>query len=120
MADVTGPIRTLPGSRHALPAGAKCDSHPHRDAVARVQGETDSMGSEMNDLCSECLADVKAEPRGGRCDWCKEKSALLKPTRDYEEGLCGRVYDVCLSCRELARDEAAAELADLSPDYDDF
>ena len=50
MAEVTGPISTLPGARHALPAGTMCDEHPDRPAVARVQGETDSFGCELNDL----------------------------------------------------------------------
>ena len=63
MADVTGPISSLPGKRHELPKGAKCDEHPERDAVARVQGETDSMGCEMLDLCQECLDDLRAWER---------------------------------------------------------
>ena len=47
MADVTGPISSLPGSGHSVPDGAMCDEHPDRPAVARVQGETDSFGCEM-------------------------------------------------------------------------
>lgn len=119
MADVTGPISTLPGARHAVPEGMKCDSHPDRDAVARVQGETDSMGSEMIDMCSECFDNERQSPkvdRAGICDWCREHSAALKDTRDFEEGLCGRVYQVCTPCRQAARDAAYAELAE----QDDF
>src|SRR3954463_12051043 len=56
MADVTGPISTLPGTGHHLPDGTMCDQHPDRPAVARIQGETDSFGCEMNDLCQECIA----------------------------------------------------------------
>lgn len=39
MADVTGPISTLPGASHAVPDGTKCDRHPRRKAVARIQGD---------------------------------------------------------------------------------
>ena len=44
MADVTGPISTLPGSRHRVPDGQSCDTHSDRFAVYRIQGETDSTG----------------------------------------------------------------------------
>lgn len=120
MADVTGPISTMPGSRHALPEGAKCDNHPDRDAVARVQGETDSMGSEMNDLCAECLAadrEVYAEDRCGRCDWCKNEVIDLANARDYDEGTCGSVYSVCGKCREKQAKALEEELADYDDDY---
>jgi hypothetical protein len=54
MADVTGPISTLPGSsHHDVPDGMMCDDHPDRPAVTRLQGETDSFGSEMHDLCGK-------------------------------------------------------------------
>jgi hypothetical protein len=53
MADVTGPISTLPGAVHRVPEGATCDEHPDRPAVLRVQGETDSFGSETIDYCQE-------------------------------------------------------------------
>lgn len=98
MADVTGPISTLPGALHRLPIGAKCDDHPDRQAVARVQGETDSFGSELMDLCQECLDAMKNADAGGICDWCGADAASLKPTRDYEEGSRGRVYEVCSEC----------------------
>jgi hypothetical protein len=101
MADVTGPISTLPGSAHGVPSGTMCDDHPTRPAVARVQGETDSMGSEMLDLCQQCLDALRAEPHdtSGRCDWCKTDQPARVPTRDYEEGSCGPVYYVCAGCR---------------------
>jgi hypothetical protein len=125
MADVTGPISTLPGSRHALPEGTKCDNHPDRDAVARVQGETDSMGSEMNDLCADCLSgdrEAAAEDRCGRCDWCKNAVTDLANARDYDEGTCGPVYSVCGKCREKQAKSLEEELADYDDDddyYDD-
>ncbi len=43
MAEVTGPISSLPGAYHSLPKGTMCDEHPDRPAVARVQGETDCL-----------------------------------------------------------------------------
>ena len=59
MADVTGRISTLPGSGHKVPDGTMCDNHPDRLATHRVQGETDSFGSEMNDMCdAELYQDV--------------------------------------------------------------
>jgi hypothetical protein len=124
MADVTGRISSLPGSFHVLPEGAMCDIHPDVAAVARVQGETDSFGSEMNDMCQACLDEYRAymnsaEARTGRCDWCKRDALDLRDTRDYEEGMCGPVYRVCDACRKKANDEAAAEL-DNYESWEDF
>lgn len=121
MSDVTGPISSLPGSRHAAPAGAMCDDHPDRPAAGRMQGETDSFGCEMHDLCQECLDESlehAKQARSGQCDWCKSAAADLRARRDWEEGSCGPVYQVCGACvqRESARlDE---ELAEHSTDYD--
>ena len=118
MADVTGPISSLPGARHALPDGTMCDDHPDRPAVARVQGETDSFGSEMHDLCSECLKEFRLYGEsGGRCDWCKQEVERIRAKRDYEEGLHGRVYYVCDPCAK--RYDAAQEELDRDL-YDDF
>lgn len=89
MGDVTGPISTLPGARHSLPDGTMCDDHPDRPAVARIQGETDSFGCEMHDLCAECLRVHREEmrdPNAGRCDWCGTEAVSRTPARDYEEG----------------------------------
>jgi hypothetical protein len=126
MADVTGPIASLPGSSHDLPDGTMCDQHPERPAVARVQGETDSFGSEMNDLCEECLkADREyagsPEATTGQCDWCKGDVTDLADARDYEEGMAGPVYQVCGACRKRRDDRIAAELSqyDDDRDYDD-
>lgn len=126
MADVTGPISTLSGSSHALPDGQMCDRHPRRKAVARIQGETDSFGSEMNDMCQECLDQHRAylkspeaaERRKGICEWCKNPADDLRDRRDFEEGMTGRVYRVCGGCVKKQNDELAAEAED-NDDYDD-
>lgn len=118
MADVTGPISSLPGSSHDPPKDAKCDEHPDRPAVIRIQGETDSFGSEMHDLCDECLKadrDYRASPeaqeyRKGLCEWCRQDATDLRDARDYEEGMCGRIYRVCGACIKSVNDRAAAEL----------
>lgn len=93
MADVTGPISTLPGATHALPKGATCDQHPDRPAVVRVQGETDSFGCEMIDMCEECrqadLEEQRNADTSGVCEWCKQHAPRLRHRRDYEEGHVG-------------------------------
>lgn len=117
MADVTGRISTLPGSRHTVPEGSMCDRHPERVAVVRIQGETDSFGSEMHDLCQECIDEIREhaeQDRKGQCDWCKQDKTDLRPKRDYDEGLYGPVYRVCGDCagsydRSFA-EEAEAEM----------
>jgi hypothetical protein len=55
MADVTGPISTLPGARHSVPKGQTCDRRGNRPAVARIPGETDSFGCGLIDMYQECL-----------------------------------------------------------------
>lgn len=121
MAEVSGPTSSMPGYRHELPAGQKCDEHSDREAVARIQGETDSFGAEYYDLCRECLDKLRAEKlaatqRESKCDWCKEMKPGCAAQRDYDEGMCGRVYDVCRDCRDKYRREMEA-LAEES--YDD-
>jgi hypothetical protein len=115
MGDYTGPISTLPGASHALPTGAMCDVHANRPAVRRIQGETDSMGCELVDMCQECLDAFRAyresdESRTGACDWCKSAATDLRDARDYDEGLGGPVYRVCGACVRRQRDEAMREL----------
>lgn len=128
MSEVTGPISTLPNSRHQVPDGTKCDDHADRPAVARVQGETDSFGSEMNDMCQECLdkhrehlnSDEAKQHRIGICEWCGGHAEDLRDARDYDEGMCGRLYRVCGPCIKRVNDEAAAELEDMeSYDFSD-
>jgi hypothetical protein len=120
MSEVTGPISTLPGTHRSPPAGTKCDHHPNRNATHRIQGETDSMGCEMHDLCDSCTKRFRAEmasaaARTGMCDWCKCEAADLRPRRDYDEGLCGPVYQVCGACVKRQSERIAAEIEE----YDD-
>lgn len=126
MADVTGPISSLPYSSHCSPKDAKCDEHPDRPAVARVQGETDSFGSEMHDCCQQCLDEIKRERLEARerlsfCDYCKQETKGCAPMRDYDEGMCGPIYNVCPACRKKVNDEAREEMEamDHSGDLED-
>ena len=101
MADAMGPNRYLPGYSLKVKAGMCCDDHPDRPATHRVVGETDSFGSELLDLCDECFANMKEvekEETLDPCDIC-HTDAILAPCRDPDEGLCGRVYYACPSCR---------------------
>ena len=119
MADVSGPVSTLPGSRWYVHEGTMCDNHPDRPAARRVQGATDSFGAEFIDLCQECIDELKAheaEDRAGRCDWCKQEATDLRLRRDYDEGSCGPVYSVCVACVKRDNERAAAEL----DEYDDY
>lgn len=122
MADVTGPISTLPGAEQNSPEGMMCDDHPDRKAYRRVQGETDSMGCEMHDMCEECYTTYKAEQktadRSGVCDWCKTHQSDLRPRRDFEEGSSGPVYDVCGGCVRRENERLAQELEDSYDDWD--
>lgn len=129
MADITGPISSLPGSSHAVPDGMECDYHPGVPAIARIQGETDSFGCEMEDICQQCIDQRRAyrcseagkaeelEWRTGRCDWCKEQVTDLRDARDYDEGLSGPVYRVCGPCIKRRNDDAEK---DLGTYWDDF
>lgn len=104
MGDVTGPISTLPGKLFKVPENARCDEHPDILATKRVQGETDSFGCEMHDMCDECYIKYKAhliaeQAIAKQCDWCKTISTETKLFRDPEEGIGGPVYRVCMQCR---------------------
>jgi hypothetical protein len=119
MADVTGPISTLPGTALQPPNAQMCDTHEDRPAYRRVQGETDSFGSEMHDMCAECYEDYRKEMEARRveaatgvCDWCKAHATDLRSHRDYEEGMSGPVYDVCGACVRRENDALQAELDD--------
>lgn len=114
MAEVVGPVSTLPGHFHELPDGQRCDYHPDRPAVARMQAETDSFGAELWDMCQECLDEHRREMRAadhsGECEWCHKHKPRLRPRRDYEEGMYGRVYQVCDDCIKRVNDEAERDL----------
>lgn len=124
MAHVTGPISTLPGAVHPVPARQCCDKHADRPAVKRIQGETDSMGSELIDMCAECYAGYveyqtspeAADARCGTCEWCKNPATDLRHRRDFEEGMSGRVYMVCGACVER---ETKALMAEIDADDHD-
>jgi hypothetical protein len=115
MADISsGPVSSMPGSTHTLPAGALCDRHADRPAIARVQGETDSFGCEYLDVCQECKDEITAyhaspEARTGCCDYCSKHATDLADWRDYDEGMAGPLYRVCGECRRKANEHAAAE-----------
>lgn len=115
---------TFPGALYAVPEGTMCDDHPARPATHRLQGETDSFGSEMHDLCDECAKDFKVY-KPDECDWCKQKADDCRATRDYEEGLYGPVYYVCKACRDKRAEREREELEasgfydDWNDDYDD-
>lgn len=108
MADISnGPVSTLPRSVQETPLKAKCDEHPDRDAVKRIQGETDSFGCEYLDMCQECyqahIEESKNHDHSGCCDWCKQHSDRLYAHRNIEEGNYGRVYQVCSPCIDKER-----------------
>lgn len=123
MADVTGPISTLPGTVRDPPHGTQCDNHPKKRATHRIQGETDSFGCEMYDLCDSCTAEFReemrsAEARTGECDWCGQEATDLRAKRDWEEGMCGPVYQVCGACVKRRNDEDREDLKDMDDEYD--
>lgn len=108
MADVSrGPVSTFPGRVSSVPDGTKCDEHPGRDAVHRVQGETNSFGCEYLDMCQECLdehlREIREADHSGTCEWCRKHADHLYAHRDIEEGSCGRVYEVCKPCIDAER-----------------
>lgn len=116
MANTTGPIGTLNGAIHSVPEGVMCDDHPDRPATRRVQGETDSFGCELHDMCDECytahkvaMVAYREEARHGACEWCKSAATDLRERRDYEEGFYGRVYRVCGACVKRENDRAQEE-----------
>jgi hypothetical protein len=122
VSDVTGPISTLPGTHRSPPDGAECDHHPGVPATHRIQGETDSMGCEMHDLCDSCTARFRAEMRSpeatsGRCDWCRIEVTDLRNRRDYEEGMCGPVYRVCGECAKRQAERLAREIEEYNDEH---
>lgn len=120
MAATTGPTTKLPGSLHPVPQGAKCDKHPDRVAIARIQGETDSMGAELIDCCELCAQDVreaaKLSASDRECDRCERMFDRLHHYRDPDEGVAGRLYQLCDGCvaeaREQSGDNSSTGIAD--------
>lgn len=126
MADVTGPISSLPYLRHTTPEGMICDSCG-KPAIVRIQGETDSMGSEMHDLCESCSQNWKKQKESGSCDWCHKEAESLSATRDFEEGMAGPVYYICSDCSRKYQEQILEDYNDmveehscLGPDWDDL
>lgn len=92
-----------------------------------VSGEEDSFGIEWNYGCLKHCNEAREtnnKPYTGNCDWCKDHRNSLRPHRDFEEGSSGRVYDVCLECRQeeskRVSEELAAEEARMGKDTEDF
>jgi hypothetical protein len=109
MVDFTGPISTPPGSRHKVPTGTRCYNHPDRFAKFRIQGETHSLGAQMNDYCAECYNELRKEAKELEvatvtCDRCGKEVTTLANHRDFEEGY------MCKSCRDKERQEILAAM----------
>lgn len=111
MSAVIGPCASRPGSFHPVPVGTFCDKHLGRPAAVRVQGETDSMGAELLDLCQECYEKHQLESaiHKGTCEWCLASNVPLLRLRDSDEGRSGRLYDVCHPCRDQQVEDAKKE-----------
>lgn len=99
-------------------------------AITALITESDSFGSEYCPMCASCRdayvierdkarEEEKANPTG-HCDWCKASNVLVSPHRDFEEGIHGRVYDVCSPCLSKERDRIAEEMEDYEYDNDDW
>lgn len=98
MAYVIGPNNRLPGQviLHGL-RSEFCDNHPDRKAIRAIQGETDSFGAEVHELCNLCSVRMLSDQVHRECDWC-QRYLPLHPWRDFEEGSSARVHYVCLTC----------------------
>lgn len=104
---VIGPSTNLPGDIVTPPYASVCDTHPSVKAVASIIGETDSFGSETQEVCQECLKAHKEQVKQDKldpatymdCDGCGTSDATVKPARDPDEGSCGPVYYWCKKCR---------------------
>jgi hypothetical protein len=125
MGSVVGRTSMLPGATYAVPHGQTCDVHEDRLSTLRVQGETDSFGAELVDMCGECVGKWRAyrespEARTGTCDWCKHTSNDLRTRRDADEGSSGPVYRVCGPCVKRDNEALAPASSEDSvyPDYE--
>lgn len=104
----------LPGDIRSIGPGTPCDRHASTDAVARLQGETDSMGCEYHYLCKVCLDEHRdKKPEALPCERCGGED-ILTPVREIDEGMSGPVYHICTQCLKAKRERDAKEL-----DYDD-
>lgn len=107
-----GPVSTIPGSVSGVDPDDMCDSHPQWKAAQRFQGETDSFGAEYVYRCHVCIVHNRILMRdnppdeSGRCDWCAKNKPRVRERRDYDEGMSGRIYDVCEDCIRTDADKA--------------
>lgn len=90
----------MPGSLHIVPSGTMCDIHQNVLATHRVQGETDSMGAELIDMCDECYKKSLEYKKSGICDFCSTEVDELISYRDPEEGTSSPVYEICQPCKD--------------------
>lgn len=106
----------LPGDIIA-PVSKYCSTHESVLAVKSIVGETDSWGSETDEVCQKCLDEFLAKEKEQRknpdpalfhsCETCGTTDATVKPTRDPEEGRAGPVYNWCSTCRKQVMDNFA-------------
>lgn len=128
MAEVIGPNNRLPGAEWKVPSGTMCDLHPDRLAVKRIQGETDSFGSELNDMCQECFEkfqayrekeEEKIQSEPSYCELCKNMVVSVRRRRDPSEGAYGPLYDMCDKCHANILSFLIDDTED-DAGYDDF
>ena len=124
MAAVIGPNHYVTGQVLRTPYGQACDAHPEKLAEVRVVGETDSFGSELIDMCQECFQDYLRDKRDAqdeliRCQLCGSLTDTCQTWRDHEEGLTGRQYQACQTCRHERERAFAEALADVDDPEDD-
>ena len=114
MSGFIGPSHHLPGDTIGFAAdGRSCDDEHCNDAARHaVIGESDSMGSEINYLCSKHFLESKEQIKEKEkevtvCELCHEYRTGCQPFRDPNEGTSGRVYDACPECRKNTIDTFA-------------
>jgi hypothetical protein len=79
----------------------------------------------MNDLCQECLDELRAyylspEASTGVCDWCITEKTSLRDRRDFEEGMSGRLYRVCSECVAKENESLRSEMEERHDDWDSW
>lgn len=124
-------MASLPGQFVGVDAdewGTKCYTHPERDATHRLCTESDSFGSEYENMCDECHEDYKKakaareeDPEQWETCKCGNREPHLIHYRDMDEGMHGPVYEHCSVCHEKWNQRIADEYAfyDRDDDYDD-
>ncbi len=110
MAYTIGPSSYKPGDFiHPPREGDVCDFHSQVESVADIVGETDSMGSEVMQVCEECRERISHHVKEYQADnaiaakYCEIHKGMgtdVRQFRDPEEGSHGRFYDTCKDCRK--------------------